>query len=203
MNADSNICFFQNGRRSNQKIGSNVSSMTQNRYESLGKESSISSIAKNNCSLPALYLPRERVRRNLNCSSEYSDSYDHPKCKLMFNNLALSRNDENKRERDVSNNQFAEPMKFSYIGRLNQDTSRSLNLPQGTTSFIPKNYEKAYMSLNENPRSKMNDLFFKNNKILTGENIKFTIPGYSGFVPSDIKGYRGPDRKFVLSTKDN
>ena len=121
----------------------------------------------------------------------------------MFNNLALSRNDENKRERGVSNNQFAEPMKFSYIGRLNQDTSRSLNLPQGTTSFIPKNYEKAYMSLNENPRSKMNDLFFKNNKILTGENIKFTIPGYSGFVPSDIKGYRGPDRKFVLSTKDN
>lgn len=203
-NIDLNSPYFLNSRRGNHKKNSQAH-ITQNRYESLPIEPNYYVISKNISNLPALYQPRERVKRNLNSTSEYADSYDNPRNKLMFNNMATSAKHDNILSNEIwADQQFRnEPQKFSYIDRLNQDTSRSLNLPQGTTSFIPKNYEKSYMSLNENFRSKMNDLFFKNNKTLIGENYKLAIPGYSGFIPSDIKGYRGPDRKYVLSTKED
>ncbi len=96
-------------------------------------------------------------------------------------------------------------LRFSYSNSNQFDyTNKSLELPQGTNIYIPRNNNKFYqkLSIEVNPNSKFKDLFYFNKKSLCADNFHNNLPGYSGHKASNILTFKGKIREHCLSVDE-
>lgn len=211
--------FNENSEKDSYKM---MKSTTKDSYQKIENDK-----IKYNQELPEIFREKKRVIKRLNAKSDYDENFNcnplvdkHLYVQNERKDLIKIKKDEQKElmkssfkptncptepNAENSNNQNLKlAQRYEYDNQsLILGTKRSVNLHSSSTIHIPvdlKNNDNFnYQKLQDNPKSKFNDFFIKNNKTLSRENIHIRLPGFKGHIPNDINLLKSQERKFCLS----
>lgn len=210
---------------SDNKLYKNIISTTKDSYKKIENGN-----INYNQELPEIFREKKRIHKRLNAKSDYDENFNcNPLVdKHLFiqndkKDLVKMKKDEQKElmkncfnlkkticptDPDIIDSEKKLAQRYEYDNQsLILGTKRSVNLHSSSTIHIPvdlKNNDNFnYQKIKDNPRSKFNDFFIKNNKTLSRENIHIRLPGYKGHLPNDINLLKSQERKFCLSIDKN